>query len=98
MKISVNDKELFTISENKRRVICDYLHEDIFEEDMKRRVKWVIDEIYNAAARQLISTWSEKISGRVENIPSDNEKYCDLIISQPDYKSRKQRDLESLQK
>lgn len=95
MKISVNDIELFTITDTKIKVIKDYMPADIFEDDMKRRITWIIDEIYKESLKGLKSRWDDKLEANgVESIPFDKDAYATLVFAQPDYKDRMARDLE----
>lgn len=43
MKISVNNEHLLEINELQRKIICNDICHDIFDADMKRRIKWVIE-------------------------------------------------------
>lgn len=96
MKISVNDQELFTISATQEKVIKDYINSDIYENDMKRRITWVINEIHKEAFKRLRDTWEPKlIANGVTSIPTDKDALAQLIFSQPDYKDRSARELES---
>lgn len=93
MKISVDDKELFTLSETQKKVIKDYLHEDIFEDDMRRRLHWVLTHLYEEAFKKIKSEWEPKlIENGVKSFPSDPEEFAQLIFKQSNYKSRKQRE------
>jgi hypothetical protein len=94
MKISVNDQELFKLSETQKKVIKNDIHEDIFEDDMKRRLKWVLfDEKYKKCFERLKKEWEPKLKERgIEMFPSNDEAFAELIFSQPDYKNRSQRE------
>lgn len=95
MKISVNDQELFTLTETQKKVIKNDILEEIFEEDMKRRLKWVLfDEKYQKCFERLKKEWEPKLKERgVEMFPSSDEAFAELIFSQPDYKNRSQREV-----
>lgn len=93
MKISVDDKELYMLSETQKKVIKDYVHEDIFDEDMKRRLHWVLTHLYEQAFKQLKESWDQKlIENKVKTVPTDPDEYAELVFKQTNYKSRKQRD------
>jgi hypothetical protein len=94
MKISVNDQELFKLSETQKKVIKNDIHEDIFEDDMKRRLKWVLfDEKYKKCFARLKNEWEPKLKERgIEMFPSNDEAFAEFIFSQPDYKNRSQRE------
>lgn len=93
MKISVNDQELFTLSETQKKVICNDVHEDIFDEDMKRRLQWVLMHKYERCFERLKKEWDKKlIDNGVQSVPTDPDAYAQLVFSQPNYKCRKTRD------
>jgi len=92
MKISIDDKELFTISEAKKKVIQSDIAESIFDKDMKRRIRWVIMHKYEQCFNQLKSEWDEKLAANgVDMIPSNKDRYAELVFSQPNYKSAQQK-------
>jgi hypothetical protein len=43
MKVSINDQELFTLSETQKKVIKNDIADDIFESDMRRRLHYIIE-------------------------------------------------------
>jgi hypothetical protein len=92
MKISVNDQELFTLSEIQKKVIKNDIHEDIFEEDMKRRLHYILNHKYERCFERLKNEWLPKLKERVSSIPTNEYDLAELIFSQPDYKSRKSRE------
>jgi hypothetical protein len=96
MKISIDDKEIFTLSEIQKKVIENDIPSEIFEEDMKRRLKWVlIDEKYSRCMKRLRDEWEPKLAKRgVLMLPTDNDSFANLVFSQTDYKNRSQRETE----
>lgn len=92
MKISVDDQELFKLSEVQKRVIKNDIHEDIFEEDMKRRLHYILTHKYERCFERLKAEWMPKLQERVQSVPTNPDALAELIFSQPDYKSRKGRD------
>ncbi len=96
MKILVDGIELFELSEIQKCVIKNYINEDIFEEDMKRRLQWILTHLYDQAFIKLKAEWDLKLaSNGVSMIPTDPDQYAQLVFSQPNYKCRKQRDIAS---
>ena len=91
MKVSIDDVELFTISDTQRKIICDYLKEEIFEEDMKRRIKWIVDEITKNAFDQLKNRWMPVLEQEHDSIPTNKEALAELIFARSDYLNRSQR-------
>jgi hypothetical protein len=96
MKISVDGKELFTLTDIQKQVIKDNVHADIFEDDMKRRLQWVLTHKYEQCFLALKQEWDQKLaSNGVKSVPTDPDEYAQLVFSQPNYKNRKARDLEA---
>ncbi len=94
MKISVDNKDLFTLSETQKKVIKDYLHEDIFEDDMRRRLHWVLTHLHDEAFKRLKAEWEPKLlANGVKSFPADPEEFAELVFKQPQYKNRKQREM-----
>lgn len=95
MKISVDDIELYTLTETQKNVIKDYLPTEIFDADLKRRLQWVLMHLYECSYVDLKAIWEPKLAARgVQSIPTDKDAFAQLVFSQPDYKNRSQRDAE----
>ena len=96
MKISVDDQELFTITETQKNVIKNDISADIFEEDMKRRLQYIINHKYEQCFKRLKEEWEPifKKSG-MSSIPLSDDAFASLVFAHPDYKSRKQKDIEN---
>lgn len=95
MKISVDDLEIFTLSEIQKRVIMNDINEDIFEDDMKRRLQYILGHKYERCLDRMQKEWVPKLKEKgVESIPLNDEAFATLVFSQPEYKDRKVRDLE----
>lgn len=93
MKISVNDVELFTLSDIQKQVIQNDIHEDIFEDDMKRRLKYILMHKYDRCFARLKAEWDSKLAANgVKMIPTDHDEYAALVFAQPNYQSKSQRD------
>lgn len=95
MKISVNDQELFTLSETQKKVIKNDIPSDVFDEDMNRRVQWVLMHKYENCFKRLKQEWDSKLAANgVSMIPTDPDAYAQLVFAQPNYKDRSARDAE----
>lgn len=94
MKVSVDGKDLFELSDIQKRVICNDIHEDIFDEDMKRRLQYILMDKYENCFKRLKLEWDEKLAASgVKALPVDKDEYAQLVFSQPNYMCRKDRDL-----
>lgn len=95
MKISVNDQELFTLSETQKKVICNDITTDILDDDLKRRLQYILMHKYERCFLRLKQEWEPKLKELgVDSIPLDNEKFAQLVFAQPSYKDRAKRDKE----
>lgn len=95
MKISVNDQEIYTLSETQKKVIQNDIHSDIFDDDMKRRLHWVLGHKYERCFERLKKEWEPKLKDLgVKQFPTDPDEFAELVFSQTSYKNQKQRMLE----
>jgi hypothetical protein len=93
MKVSVNDQEIFTLSEIQKKVIQNDIPSEIFDEDMKRRLKWVlVDEKYRRCMERLRREWEPRLKSHMPSLPTNDDEFANLVFSQPDYKNRSQRE------
>ena len=98
MKISVDDQELFTLSETQKKIIKNDINADLFEDDMKRRLNWVLTHKYEQCFKRFKAEWDAKLPALgVESIPTDPDAYAALVFARPEYKDRKSRDLSAEQ-
>jgi len=93
MKISVDNQELFSLSEVQKRVIKNDIHADEFDADMKRRLHYILTHKYEECFKRLKQEWEPKLASRVSSVPTNPDELAQLIFSQPDYKCRKTREL-----
>lgn len=94
MKVSVDDQELFTLSETQKQVIMNDIPSDIFDEDMKRRLQWVLTHKHERCMMRLKQEWIPKLkNANVKSIPLDDDEFAQLVFSQPDYQDRKTREM-----
>jgi len=97
MKISVDDQEVFTLSSVQKSVIKNDINEDEFDGDMKRRLQYILTHKYEQCFARLKKEWEPKLKTKgMQSIPLNDDSFAELVFSQPEYKARKARDLESL--
>ena len=93
MKISVNDQELFTLTDTQKKVLAHDIPLDILDADLKRRINWVLMHKYENVYRALKEEWDPLLKANgVVSIPLDEDQYAELVFSQPNYKDRVARD------
>lgn len=96
MKISVNDKEIYSLSEIQKKVIMNDIHEDEFDQDMCRRLEYILMHKYERCFDRLKKEWEPKLKEMGEkHIPLDEEEFSLLVFSKKGYKGRKQREAEN---
>jgi len=95
MKIQVDGKPVFELNETQKKVIQNDISSEMFVSDMERRARYIIEHKYERCLERLKREWEPKLRGRVQSIPTDQDALAELIFSQPDYRSRAQRDAEA---
>ena len=93
MKISVNDQELFTLTETQKKVICNDIHADELDSDCKRRLQYILMHKYEQCFKRLKEEWDPKLKENgVTMVPTDEAAYAELVFKQPNYKDRKAKE------
>lgn len=104
MKISVDNQDVFTLSETQKKVIKNDIPQEIFDEDMKRRLHYILSHKYERCFERLKKEWVSDLNHEgkcklecngVTAIPTDKDALAELIFSQPNYKCRSTRELEA---
>lgn len=96
MKISVNGVDLFELTDIQELIIQNSMPNELFDEDMKRRLQWVLMHKCEECCLELRAEWDSKLkSNGIKMIPIDDYEYAKLVFSQPNYKNRSQRDKEA---
>ena len=102
MKISVNcacSDKLFELSETQKKVMCPDIPEDILDEELKRRLQYILMHKYERCWERLQKERLPKLAAAgVKSVPMDKDELAALIFTQPEYKSRKDRDTEDAAK
>ena len=63
------------------------------EKLLKDRMKDIIQHKYERCLERLRSSWSTKLEERgIQNVPVDDDEFCNLVFSQIDYMDREARD------
>lgn len=96
MKVSVDGQEIFTLNETQKKVIQNDILSEIFEDDMKRRLYYILNHKYERCFERLKKEWEPKlIANGVKMMPTDPDQFAELVFSQPNYKNRSQREASS---
>jgi len=95
MKISVDGQELFELTETQKKVICNDIPTEIIDEDLKRRLHYILDHKYKQCMKRLKDSWMEKLEENgITSIPLNDDAFANLVFAQPNYKNRSKRNLE----
>jgi len=93
MKIKVDNEDLFEITEIQKKVLKNDIKSENFEEDIKRRIFYIINHKYEQCFKRLKAEWEPKLAARgAESLPTDKDAFAQLVFSQEDYKDRSTRD------
>lgn len=95
MKILVDDQVILELSDIQKKVICNDICSDILDDDLKRRINYILIHKYEQCLKRLKDAWIPVLAQRYEALPTNDDAIAQLIFSQPDYKCRKMRDEES---
>ena len=94
MKISVDGKDILELSETQKKVIMHDIPEEIFEEDMCRRLCYILQHKHDQCLDRLKKEWLPKLKENgVKLMPTDDQELAELIFAQPNYVNRSARDL-----
>jgi len=97
MKISVDDQQLFELSETQKRVIQNDINIDEFDEDMKRRLQYILMNKYEQCFKRLKSEWEPRlIAEGATTLPTSEESFASIVFAHPEYKDRKTREQEKI--
>jgi hypothetical protein len=93
MKVSVNNKELFTVTDLQKQVIQHNIPKEQLDEDMQRRIQYIIMHKYEVSMKELREEWTPKlIANGITMLPVDDDAFAQLVFRQPNYQDRSARD------
>lgn len=94
MEIKIDDKIVLTLSDTQVKILMHDISSDIFEEDIARRLKFIIMEKYQACVKRIRQEWEPKLKelGK-KTIPLDEEKFCEIVFECKGYADKKTREL-----
>lgn len=97
MKVYLNEFEVLDLNATQLSVIANDIPVLELEDDLKRRLSYIITTKYEACYKRLFDEWLPKLAARgVQSIPTDKDLFAQLVFAQPDYKDRATRDAEAL--
>lgn len=95
MKISLDGKDLFTLTEMQKKVMQNDICMEDFQADIERRLRWVLTHKYEQCFIRLKAEWDKKlVTNGVTSVPTHADEYAKLVFSQPNYKNRSEKEKE----
>jgi hypothetical protein len=74
MKFLVDNKEVYEFTDTIKKVICNEVLEDIFVEDMEKRVKYIVEHKYKQCLKRLKDEWEPRLKSKgIRSIPLDDD-------------------------
>jgi len=96
MKIKVDNKDLFELTEIQKKVLKNDIKSEVFEEDIKRRIFYIINYKYDQCFKRLKAEWEPKLAAKgIESLPTNKDSFAELVFAQSEYKDRSNRDKDS---
>jgi len=93
MRVSVDGQVLFTLNETQKKVIKHDIHQELFDEDMKRRLQYILMHKYERCFERLKKEWEPKLAASgAKSIPTDPDEFAEMVFAHPEYKNRSQRE------
>jgi hypothetical protein len=96
MKVSVDNQEIFVVSDDQKNVMKHINDADHLDSILKRKLEWILMHKYEQCFERLEKEWLPKLAAKgITSVPSDRDAFAELVFSQPDYKDRSKREKES---
>lgn len=86
MKFYVDSICVLELSPVQEQILLSSIPADVFVPTMQQRVVWVINQVIDGSFNSLFNKWLPILQGRYDSLPSNPDKFAELIFSQPDYK------------
>lgn len=95
MTIKLDEQELFELTEVQKKVLKNDINSEIFDDDMKRRLEYILMHKYEQCYKRLREKWEPILIARgAQSLPTDKDAFAELVFVEPDYKDRATRDAE----
>lgn len=89
MKFLVDNEVVFELSDQQLKVLESAISSDVLREDLKRRVKWVIEHKLENVSKELIESWKPKLESENTSLPVSKESLLEMVLTNPEYKDAK---------
>lgn len=92
MIVTVDGVEILKFEPVHESIIKHEIPSEIFEEDMARRLNWVVMHKYEQCFKKMKEEWDPKLEAAgIESIPTNKDLYAQLVFAQTDYKDKSSR-------
>lgn len=92
MKIKIDDEVIYECNESTLKVLHSYINSDICSSIIKETIVWAVSSYFDSHKEKLKDEWIPILFKRVSHIPTNEVELLDLIRSQPDYLTKKQKE------
>lgn len=94
MEIKINDEVILKLSDIQKKVLMNDISFDIFEEDIARRLCYIIMHKHDQSLKRLQEEWTPKFKDMGKNsIPLNDEKFCEMVFNTKGYEDKQTRQL-----
>lgn len=85
------------MSETQKKVIMNDIGEEVFDQDMCRRLQYIVMHKYERCMQRLKDEWMPKLKEYgIESVPTNDDKLAELIFQQSGYQNRSEKDKENI--
>jgi len=92
MKFYVDQKEVYDLTDVKKKVICNDICSDCVDADLERRIAYIISHKYEQCMKRLRENWTQVFIDEEIMVPKDDDVFAQKVFDRPDYKDKKSRD------
>lgn len=92
MEIKINDEVILKLSDVQKKVLMNDISSDIFEEDIARRICYIVMHKHDQCMKRLQEEWTPKFKemGK-DSIPLNDKKFCEMVFNTKEYADKKTR-------
>lgn len=93
MEVQIDSELFFEITESQKDILRNDLESETLDDDLKRRIKWVIDHKVDQCYERLKNEWIPILEAdpEVETIPLDRDQFVSLVLARPEYLNKSER-------
>lgn len=92
--VQFNGQNVYSLSPEDLFLLKDEMPAGTVEQDIKRRIAWVIEHKCEERWKQFREYWTSILLREKQEFPSDKKDFVNLVVSRIDYQDRDARDSE----